>query len=61
MPKEIRTPKGKLIGVLCTKTNIFKIKDGKKVTSIFVPPEGLRIQFQFNESLSEKIYIPAQV
>jgi hypothetical protein len=41
--KEIRTPRGKLVGKLNERTGALSIKDGGKMTLIEIPPSGLRL------------------
>lgn len=56
--REVRTPKGKLVGTVDTRTNTLHIKDGKKTTSIEIPSTGLRIQYNTGIGESEEVYIP---
>lgn len=55
---EIRTPNGKLVGMVDARTGTFHIKDGKKTTAIEIPATGLRIQFSSGNGTPEIIYVP---
>ena len=54
----IRTPKGRLYGVLDTSAYVLHIKDGSIMRLIKVPSEGLELQYISNNGQSETIYIP---
>jgi hypothetical protein len=56
--KEIRTPRGKLVGKLNERTGALSIKDGSKVTLIEIPPGGLRLQFTAGDGVTEEVFIP---
>ena len=58
MLKDIRTPRGKLVGKLDERTSTLSIKDGNKVTLIEIPPNGLRLQFTPGDGVTEEVYIP---
>ena len=60
MKKYIRTPKGRLIGVFDKQKKYLQIKNGKKLTTISVPDEGLAVQLQIGESTPENVYISTQ-
>jgi len=55
---EIRTERGKLVGVLDEQTNIFCIKDRNKEILIEVPPEGLKLHFTPGDGKIEEVHIP---
>jgi len=55
--KEIRTPRGKLIGTFDDGTSILTIKDGKKLTQIKVPPTGLSLIHTFSDGVTEEVSI----
>ena len=55
---EIRTKRGKLVGVLDEENRIFCIKDRSKETVIEVPPNGLRIRFTPGDGAVEEVFIP---
>jgi len=55
--KEIRTPRGKLIGTFDDGTSILTIKDGKKLTQIKVPPSGLSLIHTFSDGVTEEVSI----
>ncbi|GHU94910.1 hypothetical protein FACS18949_01460 [Clostridia bacterium] len=57
MLKDIRTPRGKLVGKLDERTSTLSIKDGSKVTLIEIPPNGLRLLFSPGDGVTEEIYI----
>jgi hypothetical protein len=54
---EVRTPSGKLVGMVEAATSSFHIKDGKKTTKIGIPADGLRIQFIAPNGAAEDVYI----
>ncbi|GHU76778.1 hypothetical protein FACS1894188_09820 [Clostridia bacterium] len=58
MLKDIRTPRGKLVGKLDERTGTLSIKDGSKITLIEIPPSGLRLQFTLGDGVPEEVYIP---
>lgn len=55
---EVRTPNGKLVGVVDERTGTLHIKDGKKTTVIEIPSSGLRIRFASGSGAPEAVYIP---
>ena len=55
---EIRTERGKLVGILDERTGIFCIKDRNKETFIEIPPEGLRLRFTPGDGKTEEVFIP---
>ena len=55
--KEIRTQRGKLVGVFYPTTSILCIKDRKKETLIAVPLCGLILQFTPGDGIIEEIHI----
>ncbi|MDR0858245.1 MAG: hypothetical protein LBN97_04360 [Oscillospiraceae bacterium] len=57
MLKDIRTPRGKLVGKFDQRTNTLSIKDGGKVTLIEIPPSGLRLKFTPGDGITEDVYI----
>ena len=60
MERDIRTPRGKLIGKFDERTSILSIKDGNKVTQIIIPPDGLKLSFTPGDGITEDIYIIPQ-
>jgi hypothetical protein len=58
MNKDIRTPRGKLVGKLDEGTGSLSIKDGGKVTLIEIPPSGLRLRFTPGDGVTEEVFIP---
>jgi hypothetical protein len=58
MLKDIRTSRGKLVGKLDERTGTLSIKDGRKVTLIDMPPNGLRLQFTPGDGVTEAVFIP---
>jgi len=57
MTREIRTPRGKLIGKFVERTSVLSIKDGNKITQIAIPPDGLKLSFTPGDGITEEIYI----
>lgn len=57
MKKDIRTKRGKLIGKLDELTGILSIKDGNKITSIEIPPNGLNLSYTIGDGITEEIHI----
>ena len=57
MEKEIRTPRGKLVGTIDERTSILSIKDGKKTTQIKIPPTGLFLSHTFSDGVTEDVFI----
>jgi len=57
MHKEIRTPRGKLIGTLDEQTSVLSIKDGRKTTEIKIPPSGLFLSHTFSDGVKEDVFI----
>ena len=55
--KDIRTPRGKLVGKLDEATGVFCIKDGNKVTQILIPTEGLKLIYSQGDGVTDEIYI----
>jgi len=55
----IRTGRGKFVGTLNEQTGIFSIKDGKKMTHIKVPADGLTIYYTPGDGITEKVFIPS--
>ena len=60
MVRDIRTPRGKLIGKLDERTGIFSIKDGSKVTQIVVPHNALKLSYTPGDGITEEVYIAPQ-
>ena len=58
---EIRTQRGKLVGIFDESAGFFCIKDRNKKVFIEVPEDGLRIKFTPGEGKLEEIYIPSRV
>lgn len=58
--KPIRTPKGKLYGMLDETTYILHIKDRGNTRLIQVPPGGLTLQLIAGDGQPETIAIPPQ-
>ena len=58
MTKDIRTPRGKLVGKLDERVSILCIKEGNKVTQIEIPPSGLKLSYSPGDGVTEEIYIP---
>jgi hypothetical protein len=58
MIKDIRTPRGKLVGKLDERTGVLSIKDGGKVTLIEIPPCGLRLKFTSGDGVTADVAIP---
>jgi len=56
---EVRTQKGKLIGMVDARTRTLYIKDGKKITMIEIPTNGLKIRFDSGNGAAEEVYIIA--
>ena len=54
----IRTRRGKLVGTFNERANILNIKDGKKITQIKIPSNGLQLNYTSGDGVIEKIYIP---
>ena len=57
MERDVRTPRGKLIGKFDEKTSVLSIKDGNKVTQIIIPPEGLKLSYTPGDGITEDVYI----
>ena len=57
---QIRTPKGKLYGILTLKDYMLHIKDGKDKRVIQVPREGLKLIYITGTKQPEEIHIPPQ-
>jgi hypothetical protein len=55
--EEVRTAKGKLIGVRDTAAGTLRIKDGVKITSIQIPQEGLRLTFDNGRGTVERVCV----
>jgi hypothetical protein len=55
--KDIRTPRGKLVGKFDERTSTLSIKDGGKVTQIEIPPGGLRLRYSPGDGVTEDVYI----
>jgi hypothetical protein len=58
---EIRTKRGKLIGVFDENKELFCIKDRNKEMVIKIPSCGLRLQFTPGDGKYEEVYIPSKV
>ena len=56
--KPIRTPKGKLYGMLDENAYVLHIKDRGYTRLIQVPPDGLALQFIDSDGQEEKVSIP---
>lgn len=56
--KPIRTPKGKMYGMLDVKTYRLYIKDGKDERVILIPTEGQKLLYITGGNQTEEIYIP---
>ena len=54
---EVRTPKGKMIGTLDTRTGTLQIKDGNRITMIEIPETGLNIRFASGGGTFEQIRV----
>lgn len=54
----VRTPKGKLYGMLDKETYTLHIKDGSIFRIITVPPDGLELQYISSSGQAETVYIP---
>ena len=59
--KPIRTPKGKLYGMLDVNSNILHIKDRGYVRLIQIPPGGLTLQLITGDGEQETFFLPQQV
>jgi hypothetical protein len=57
MPKEIRTPRRKLVGTHNERTSILTIRDGKKSMRFKLPPPGLPLIHTFSDGVTEDIHI----
>jgi hypothetical protein len=57
MQKEIRTPRGKLVGMLDERTSILTIRDGKKSTRFKISPSGITLSHTFSDGVTEDVYI----
>jgi hypothetical protein len=56
---EVRTQKGKPIGMVDARTRTLYIKDGKKTTMIEIPTNELKIRFVSGNGATEEVYITA--
>jgi hypothetical protein len=54
---EVRTAKGKLVGVVDERTGTLHIRDGKKTTVIEIPATGLNLMFSTSNGKYEQVYI----
>jgi len=55
---EVRTQNGKLVGTVDAQTSTLHIRDGKKVTVIEIPHDGLRIRLKPAIGVAEDVFIP---
>jgi hypothetical protein len=55
--KEVRTAKGKLIGVHDISTETLRIKDCVRLTIIKIPPEGLHLAFDNGRGTVERVCV----
>lgn len=55
---EVRTLNGKLVGMVDARTRTLHIRDGKKITMIEIPKDGLKIRFSPAIGAVEDVYIP---
>ena len=58
---EIRTPRGKLVGVFNETTGLFCVKDRNKELLIEIPSSGLRLTFMLGDGKVEEVYIPPRM
>jgi len=56
--KEIRTPNGRLYGMLNEKTYDLYIKDGNNIRIVPVPQIGWTFQYIAGDNPPEKVFIP---
>ena len=54
---EIRTARGKLVGVLDEGTRVFSYKDRNKVMQIEIPAEGLKLRYTPGDGIVEEVCI----
>ena len=57
MARDIRTPRGKLIGKFDERTGVLSIKDGNKITQIVIPHNGLKLSHTPGDGITEEVYI----
>ncbi len=55
---EVRTQNRKLVGTVDARTSTLYIRDGKKITMIEIPKDGLKIHFVPAIGIAEDVYIP---
>ena len=55
---EVRTRNEKLVGTVDTQTSTLHIRDGKKITVIEIPKDGLKIRFLPAIGVAEDVFIP---
>jgi hypothetical protein len=60
MTRDIRTPRGKLIGKFNENTGVLCIINGNKETKIVIPPDGLRLCHSPGDGITEEVYILLQ-
>jgi len=55
---EVRTQNGKLVGTVDVRTSTLHIRDGKKITVIEIPHDGLKIRLMPAIGVIEDVFIP---
>jgi len=58
MEIQVRNSKQKLVGIIDRRANTFTTADGRKRTSAHIPREGLTVEYDSGNGISERIYIP---
>jgi len=59
VPLEIRTQRGRLVGIFDEKTRVFCVKDRNKEMRIKIPLDGLQLQYAPGDGSIEEVYIPS--
>ena len=55
---EVRTQNGKLVGTVDVRTSTLHIRDGKKITVIEIPHDGLKIRLMPAIGVIKDVFIP---
>jgi len=57
---EVRTRNGKLVGTIDVQTSTLLIRDGKKITVIEIPYDGLKVRLLPAKGEAEDVFIASQ-
>jgi hypothetical protein len=61
MNHEVRTKRGKLVGIVNEHSGVLCIKDRSRETFIEIPPQGLKLRYTPGDGKIEEVYIPSRV